>query len=751
MQPSAELNLPSDEERTLLRDSIRGFLAQYWPAAGAVERGCDPAELRHLWKQIAGQGLTALGSDPAEGGVRELVVVMQELGRAACPLPLADAALLNLMCRSSPASGTLTKLIDSLHTGAALPCLSFGASDHDRSTGSVVVSDARANGCVSFVESAQVATHFGIVIEDARTLALIRADDPGVQVTPTRALGADSLCQVEFERSRADCVSVDRSLIQDLLSVSRLAYAARAWGAANRSFELLVPYVKERRQFGRAIGGFQAVQHRLADILIKLEAVRLSLDNAAAHYDRRVDHWRGFAAAACAFANTALREVSLATHHTFGAIGYAEDHEAPRHFKRAHLDVLRHGGGRQAREELAARYLDTSSCEFPEYDLGTAAKVLRREVRDWLAEHWNAQRCAAYEERDTTHRDYEAHFARELGATGWLGLTWPKAFGGMERSPYELLVFMEELNRAEAPRAGAPIQAAAWMAFGRPGQQQRYLPELLHGEVIYGMWYSEPDSGSDLASIRTRAVRDGDTWVINGQKIWTTTYFGDYMWLAARTDPHAKPHAGISMFVVPTDTPGITRRPMKTMYDGEFCNTFFDDVRVPAQALVGEENRGWEILIGSLGTERAFVGAGIIMKVARQFEQLCEYLRSEQRDSKPLALDPRVRDTIGGFAAQIEAGRQLALNCVAMLARGQMPTWEAAITKVFAGELMEQFNESALDLLGMQATLSKGSAGAPMRGRLEQKLRHSLMWVISIGTNDIQRSLIAQRALGLPR
>ena len=373
MQPSAELTLPSDEERALLRDSIRGFLAQNWPAAGAVERGRDPAELRRLWKQIAGQGLTALGSDPAEGGVRELVVVMQELGRAACPLPLADAALLNLMSRSSPASGTLTKLIDSLHTGAALPCLSFGASDHDRNTGSVVVSDARANGRVSFVEGARVATQFGVVIEDARTLALIRADGPGVQVTPTRALGADSLCQVEFERSRADCIRIDRSLVQDLLSLSRLAYSARAWGAASRSFELLVPYVKERRQFGRAIGGFQAVQHRLADILIKLEAVRLSLDNAAAHHDRRVDHWRGFAAAACAFANTALREVSLATHHTFGAIGYAEDHEAPRHFKRVHLDVLRHGGGRQARDELAARYLDNASCEFPEYDLGNAA------------------------------------------------------------------------------------------------------------------------------------------------------------------------------------------------------------------------------------------------------------------------------------------------------------------------------------------------------------------------------------------
>ncbi|MCO5101060.1 MAG: acyl-CoA dehydrogenase family protein, partial [Burkholderiaceae bacterium] len=385
-------------------------------------------------------------------------------------------------------------------------------------------------------------------------------------------------------------------------------------------------------------------------------------------------------------------------------------------------------------------------------DLGEAANEFRREVRAWLAEHWPAQRREAYETSEYAHRDYEPGFARELGETGWLGLTWPTRFGGQERSPYHWMAFLEEMSRAEAPRAGSPIQAAAWMSFGRAEQQERFLPELLRGEVIYGMWYSEPDSGSDLASIRTTAVRDGDEWVINGQKIWTTTYWGDYMWLAARTDPSAKPsHAGISMFVVPTDTPGITRRSMRTMYDGEFCNTFFDDVRVPLDALVGERERGWEILTGSLGFERAFVGAGILMKLAHSFVELCDYVRGVEIDGRPLRLDPRVRDVLGGYAAKIEAGRQLAQECVRILARGEMPTWEAAITKVFAGELMEQFYESALDILGMRATLSSGACGAPMCGRIEQKLRHSLMWVISIGSNEIQRSLIAQRALGLPR
>ncbi|HVL59058.1 MAG TPA: acyl-CoA dehydrogenase family protein, partial [Burkholderiaceae bacterium] len=718
-----------------------------------------------LWRQLAGQGLASLGSDAAEGGVRELLLVVEELGRAACPVPMIDAGIANLLLSSARARHVeADRWLSALHRGDAYPCTSWAGADPDRS-GHIVLADRgrgaaspgielrRVSGQVAFVEGASAATHLLAVIGDgAESVAIVDLAQSGVTITPTRAMGADGLCEVSLTDAVAVVVPVAAERVRDLLSVSALAHSARACGAADRAFELAVQYAKERRQFGQPVGRFQAVQHKLANNLIALRAAQASLDNAAAHFDRGIDDWRVFAAAARAFANVSLRQVSLETHHAFGAIGYAEEHEAPRHFKRVHLDVVRHGGGRCAREALAARYLGDAPARLPELDLGPDANAFRLEVRSWLAKHWPPERREAYEQSQQAHRDYDPQFARELGRTGWLGLTWPGRFGGQERTPYELMAFLEEMSRADAPRAGAPIQAAAWMRYGRPDQQQRYLPELLRGEVIYGMWYSEPDSGSDLASIRTRAVRDGDHWVINGQKIWTTTWWGDYMWLAARTDPDAKPpQSGISMFVVRSDTPGITRKPMKTMYDGEFCNTFFDDVRVPADALVGEVGRGWEILTGSLGTERAFVGGVILMKLARQFEELCDHVRQAESHGRPLRHDPVVRDAIGSYAAQIEAGRQLALSCVRLLARGEMPTWEAAVTKVFASELMERFHESALDLLGMSATLSSSAPGAPMRGRLEQKLRHSLMWVISIGSNEIQRSLIAQRGLGLPR
>ena len=759
--------LPTDEDRRLLGDSVRGFLEQAWPASALPDAASLPEQLRVAWKKIAAQGLSALGGEPSEGGVRELLVIMQELGRAGCPAPLLDSTMANLLFSGpGPRSSTVEDLLAGIHAGDSFPCFSFGKLDDDRNAGHVlaVFEDGRSGGAgqgterqaklsgrVNFVEGAQAATHLLIMIDD-RTIAVLRADAAGVSTSPTRAMGADGLCRVDLDEASGTLVPVDPGRVGRLPLVSRLAHAARAFGAANRAFELAVQYVKDRQQFGQPVGRFQAIQHKLANNLIALQAVRSSLENAAEHHDLGIDDWRSFAWAAFALANRLLRPVSLETHHAFGAIGYAEDHEAPRHFKRVHLDLARHGGGRRAREALAKRFLSEKPARFPELDLGDAANALRRDVRAWLAEHWTPERRAAYEASEHAHRDYDPQFARELGKTGWLGLTWPKRFGGLERSPYELMAFLEEMHRVDAPRAGAPIQAAAWMSFGRPEQQARYLPELMRGEVIYGMWYSEPGAGSDLASIRTTARREGDEWVINGQKIWTTTYWGDYMWLAARTDPTAKrPHAGISMFVVRPDTPGITRMPTRTMYDGEFCNTFFDNVRVPADALVGEVNRGWEILVGSLGTERAFVGGAILMKLALQLEELCDYIRTVETDGQPLRLDPLVRDTIGGFAAEIEAGRQLALNCVHILARGEMPTWEAAITKVYAGELMERFNEAALDILGMEATLSAGAPGAPLRGRLEQKLRHSLMWVISIGSNEIQRSLIAQRGLELPR
>lgn len=730
----------------MLRDSLRGFLAQQWSVDAA--RAAEPDAVSKLWTKLIGQGVGSLGCDD-ETGVCEMMAVMAELGRAACPSPMLATCLTNLAFRDRT-HGEPLRLLQAVHAGTARLAWSFGMRDPDRNSGRIVIEDNRASGTLRFVEAAASCTHLVVALDDA--VAVVDLAASGVQLRPTRAMGAWGLYQVEFTSVPIDRIDVDSARLDDLLILAKLLLNARAHGAAQRAFELVVEYAGERKQFGQSIGKFQAIQHKLADCFIDLEGVKLTLDHAAALYDRADRDWRYFVNCAIGFASDALRRVSLQTHHTFGAIGYADEHEAPLHFKRVHLDTIALGGAGPARRAVARFLLDGGGQPLPRYDLGLEGNAFRDQVEQWLGETWTGARKAAFDERPFAKREFDETFARDMGQTGWIALGWPRQFGGQARSPLEQLAFMETMERGEAPRSGAAIQANALMMFGTAEQQQRYLPEILGGEAMHGMGYSEPQAGSDLAALRTSAVRDGGEWVINGQKIWTTTWWGKYMFLAARTDKEAKPpHAGISMFIVPMDAKGITIRPATTMYDGSFANIFYDDVRIPAENLVGEVNGGWKVLTGALAYERGLVGGGIVLKVAHAFERLRLHVLAKDEDGISLADDPIVREKLAALASEIEVGRQLMMLCAELASNGVTPPEYGAMSKVFSSELMERFGESALDILGMRAALSEQMPGALDNGRFEQNLRHSLMWVISIGTNEIQRNLIAQRALGLPR
>jgi len=739
--------LPTDDVRQMLRDSLRGFLGEHWDF-DCVRRGPAPEQVTAIWRGLVGQGVAELGRHPEEGGLREISVVLAELGRAACPAPMWAAALANLALGPAPATG---EFLDQLKTGAARVAFSFGGLDPDPAAGSIRIADRHATGTLRFVEAAGSSTHL-LVATGPSALALAALDAPGTEVTPTRAMGAWGLYQVRLNSAPVTLIEVERGALDDLLLKGKLMLMARAHGAARRGFEMVTDYARERQQFGQPIGKFQAIQHKLANGLISLEGVRLVLDHAAALHDLGDADWRHFADCAIVFASDALRRITLETHHTFGAIGYADEHEAPLHFKRVHLDTIALGGAAHAKRSLASSLLDSGSAGLPEYDLGPAGNALREQVRVWLEQNWSGERKDEFDRKPFSKREFDPDFARDIGKTGWIGLGWSGEFGGQGRSPLEQIAFMETMERGEAPRIGASIQANALMMFGTPEQQRKYLPEILRGEAMHGMGYSEPQAGSDLAALRTSAARDGDQWVINGQKIWTTTWWGKYMFLAARTDRDAKPpHAGISMFIVPMDAEGVTVRPATTMYDGSFANIFYDDVRIPLENIVGEVNGGWKVLTGALAFERGLVGGGIVLKVAHAFEQLRRFVMAREDTGSSLADDPLVRDKMATLAADIEVGRQLMMHCAELAADGVTPPEYGAISKVFSGELMERFGEAALEILGMRAMLSEQMPDAIDNGRFEQNLRHSLMWVISIGTNEIQRSLIAQRALGLPR
>jgi alkylation response protein AidB-like acyl-CoA dehydrogenase len=384
-------------------------------------------------------------------------------------------------------------------------------------------------------------------------------------------------------------------------------------------------------------------------------------------------------------------------------------------------------------------------------DLGPAANAFRAEVRAFLDQNWNAEAQAEARARcDATEAGFDRDFTRRLAERGWLGISWPARWGGQERSALEQLAFVEEMEYHRAPvRAHAmavSIVGPALMSHGSDAQRERFLPRILRGELAVCLGYSEPDAGSDLASLRTRARPDGDGFVIDGAKLYTTlAERADYCWLAVRTDPEASKHAGISVLLVPMDSPGITVRPLHALGGHRTNAVFYDSVRVPADALVGPLNGGWAIITEALAFERVMLG-GKVARVRRELDELVAQLGDD-----PLRSDPRVRDSIGRICAELEAARMLALRCILELEAGRVPHHEAAMAKVFCGELEERLAEAALEILGPGAALAAGSLDAELDGLFEHVVRASLLDVIGGGTNDIQRTLIAVRGLGLPR
>ena len=393
--------------------------------------------------------------------------------------------------------------------------------------------------------------------------------------------------------------------------------------------------------------------------------------------------------------------------------------------------------------------------QLPSHDMEESVVAFRRQIRDWLAENWTDADRQANRRRPLRDRRWNPEFSRRMGAAGWLGLDWPKEFGGQARSAGEQLAFIEELEFAEAPTdaymTAETIVGPAIVNFGSDEQRQTFLPAFLRGERTFALHYSEPEAGSDLASLRTSARRDGDEWVISGQKLWST--YGDraeYAFLAARTDAQARPiHAGISVFLMPLNTPGISIRPSMAMYGRTFSATFYDDVRVPAGALLGPENGGWKVITSALAAERVMIG-NTVAHLQHIFAKLVRHVRASGDGANALRNDPVIRDRIGALGAEIEVARQFTLRNAELVQAGRSPVYEAAMSKVFVGELQERLGEAALDILGSGGLLSEDAPSAPL-GEMEQELRHSLMGVLGGGTSEIQRNIIALRGLGLPR
>jgi alkylation response protein AidB-like acyl-CoA dehydrogenase len=343
-------------------------------------------------------------------------------------------------------------------------------------------------------------------------------------------------------------------------------------------------------------------------------------------------------------------------------------------------------------------------------------------------------------------------FHQALFDKGWWGIGWPKEWGGLGRSAVDQYIFIDEMAMAGAPAMRLAISSVAptIMRLGTQEQKDHWLPRILRGAVDFAVAYSEPDAGTDLAALKTRAVLDGEHWVINGQKIWNTgAHSCSHNWVAVRTEPEARKHQGVSMLIVPMDTPGITVQGIWTWSGIRTNSVFFEDVRVPREHLIGERGMGFYYAMMALDFERIMIGS--VGMLAQLFEELTAFVRRTVRDGKPLGSVPWVRRALADLAMRIEVGRQIGLLNAWLIDQGVVPTKEGSIAKVYVTELNARVASVGLDVLGLAGQLAMDDPAAPLHGRLQWLYTIAPLQRFGGGTNEIQRCIIAQRGLGLPR
>lgn len=339
---------------------------------------------------------------------------------------------------------------------------------------------------------------------------------------------------------------------------------------------------------------------------------------------------------------------------------------------------------------------------------------------------------------------------RALGAAGLLGVAWPTEYGGHGLTALEQYIFGEEARRVNAPLPMITLNTVGptLIQFGTDEQKNTFLPAILKGTVEFAIGYSEPGAGSDLASLRTTAVRDGDEFVINGAKMWTSgAEFADYVWLAARTDPEAKKHKGITVFIVPTSSRGFSWKPLRTMPGVSTYYTFYDDVRVPASAIVLGENEGWKLVTNQLNLERAALGN--LGALEPLFQKTLTWARETPLDDGVVIDQPWVQQALARAEAQVAAYRLLNLRVNANMGASALGMAEASAAKVFGTELTQQVARELLDVVG-HAAVRKDDA-APLKGELESAYRLAVINTFGGGANELQRDIIAMAGLGMPR
>jgi alkylation response protein AidB-like acyl-CoA dehydrogenase len=748
------------------RDSAKSFLAgMAAPERLRRQRDKIPGFEREAWTAIAEAGWTAiLVPEDRNGlglGLRELMAVVEEIGRRPLPEPFVAAGVHPVaLLLALPASALRDELLSDVVAGRKIVGVAWQERAGDLSPGQLETraegtgEQAILTGVKEWVAPGEGADGW-LVLAQGPSVFWVEAG-PAAQATSIRRVDGSSMATLRLERAPGRLLAqgaASQGAVERANDVTRLAQAAELLGIARQSYEVTLEYLKTRVQFGKPIGTNQALQHRMVDAYIEVELTAACLRECVERYERDDSRIAALASRAKARAGDAAVHLTRLAVQFHGAIGYTDELDVGLYWKRAvHLSSwlgtpAKHRSRYLLQLEDALASQADSLGEVPPGDTDWAAlpdNVFRRAVRTFLHKHYPA---------DLRHAPRRLHWDEikawyfSLSKQGWIAPAWPKEHGGMALPPDKLLGFIEEFEdfgAARLPDQGLINLGPVLIQHGTAEQHRKWLPKIISGDHVWCQGYSEPNAGSDLASLRTEAVPDGDHFIVTGQKIWTTlAQDATHIFLLVRTDKNAKKQAGISFLLADLKTPGITVRPIRNIAgEEEFCEVFLDKVRVPKENLVGALNEGWVIAKALLGFERLFVGSP---KTCHHSLRLLRQLAEDRNlfadgafaaDFAVLQLDlDDLQASYAGFAEIVKRGEALPPS-VSLL-----KIWATETYTRIAAKLVEAASEHG----GTRSELKVGSTVVEPLA----PLFNATVTTIYGGTNEIQRNILARQVLGL--
>jgi len=755
---------------TLMADSAADFCARALPRTRLrALRGAHPAFDRATWKAMAELGWTGLVLPDYCGGLgapsAALLAVCRHLGRVAAPEPLLETAVAAAALLGDVAPDDV--MLPALLSGAQVLVAALDDTDGQLFHRLRASAGTHAHALSGTLDNLPLGAD-----ADGWLLPAMLGDKPAWFHVARGAAGAsvEDLPLADGSRDARlvlhDCAArllgsdeVARDGARYAQLMVELASSAYLLGLGHALFELTSDYLATRKQFGVAIGSFQVLQHRMVDMYLQL---RLA-DAVVAESAELVEQGGVLAARAASRARHRACHAALLVAREavqlHGGIGYTDDCDVGLYLNRALVLAARYGNAAEHRARLVALRAELAAnveagrnvtvdidAPAPNGDWNALSdEAFRATVRGWLEANYPAAlRNPPARLRWVECRDWYA----QLYARGWAAPAWPVEHDGMGLNADKLMIFTEEKERlgvARTPDQGIIMIGPVLMRYGTPAQQACYLPRALSGEHIWCQGYSEPDAGSDLASLRTRALREGDEYVITGQKIWTTlAQDATHMFCLVRTDPQAKPQAGISFVLIDLSVPGITIRPIRNIAgDAEFCEVFLDNVRIPVSALVGRENDGWTIAKALLGFERIFVGS----------PKTCQYALNRLEalaQARGLHKDPVFVDKLTGYALDVADLESLYKEFAAALKRGETLGADVSLLKIFASETFSRLSEFILECAGPAGARVGQAAFGEQAIDVLSPYYNARPTPIYGGSNEIQRNIIAKQVLNLP-